>query len=273
MAGRLDGENRSGRTKIGKNFRLERSGHHGTEEIDCPSQSSRFAVPVVYLAASARPVGQSPQIARGAGPAVSSQYESSKRPFGVRTAIRPAAITRPSRAAPSAVPEFRCATGASIRGDRRDYGIQGTHCGPSDHSNRAIRADGAAARGTSRVTRAAAGIRMPTATMTMTTAVRDRLRQSPTPSPCRAPGEDARHVEKLKKVIPGDFIWFERDEKSYVIRDQATIDRARKALGSARGTREEAGSPRQAAGSFGKTAGRTRREDGTGSRAGSRHDG
>jgi len=40
--------------------------------------------------------------------------------------------------------------------------------------------------------------------------------------------EDARHVEKLKKAIPGDFIWFERDEKSYVIRDQATIDRARK---------------------------------------------
>jgi beta-lactamase regulating signal transducer with metallopeptidase domain len=40
--------------------------------------------------------------------------------------------------------------------------------------------------------------------------------------------EDARHVEKLRKTIPGDFIWFERDEKSYVIRDQATIDRARK---------------------------------------------
>jgi bla regulator protein blaR1 len=40
--------------------------------------------------------------------------------------------------------------------------------------------------------------------------------------------EDARHVEKLRKSIPGDFIWFERDEKSYVIRDQATIDRARK---------------------------------------------
>jgi beta-lactamase regulating signal transducer with metallopeptidase domain len=39
--------------------------------------------------------------------------------------------------------------------------------------------------------------------------------------------EDARHVEKLRKSIPGDFIWFERDEKSYVIRDQATIDRAR----------------------------------------------
>ena len=40
--------------------------------------------------------------------------------------------------------------------------------------------------------------------------------------------EDARHVEKLRKTIPGDFIWFERDEKSYIIRDQATIDRARK---------------------------------------------
>ena len=40
--------------------------------------------------------------------------------------------------------------------------------------------------------------------------------------------EDAEHVEKLKKTISGDFIWFERDEKSYIIRDQATIDRARK---------------------------------------------
>ncbi len=40
--------------------------------------------------------------------------------------------------------------------------------------------------------------------------------------------EDARHVEKLKKQISGDFIWFSRDEKSYIIRDQATIDRARK---------------------------------------------
>jgi beta-lactamase regulating signal transducer with metallopeptidase domain len=40
--------------------------------------------------------------------------------------------------------------------------------------------------------------------------------------------EDARHVEKLRKQIPGDFIWFQRDEKSYIIRDPATIDRARK---------------------------------------------
>ena len=40
--------------------------------------------------------------------------------------------------------------------------------------------------------------------------------------------QDARHVEKLRKQIPGDFIWFQRDEKSYIIRDQATIDRAHK---------------------------------------------
>jgi len=39
--------------------------------------------------------------------------------------------------------------------------------------------------------------------------------------------QDARHVERLKKQIHGDFIWLQRDEKSYIIRDQATIDRAR----------------------------------------------
>jgi len=40
--------------------------------------------------------------------------------------------------------------------------------------------------------------------------------------------QDIRHVEKLKKQIPGDFIWFQRDEKSYIIRDQATVERAKK---------------------------------------------
>jgi beta-lactamase regulating signal transducer with metallopeptidase domain len=39
--------------------------------------------------------------------------------------------------------------------------------------------------------------------------------------------QDIRHVEKLKKEITGDFIWFLRDEKSYIVRDQATVDRAR----------------------------------------------
>ena len=41
-------------------------------------------------------------------------------------------------------------------------------------------------------------------------------------------GDDAEHVQRLRKTIQGDFIWFERDDKSYVIRDQATIDRAHK---------------------------------------------
>ena len=38
---------------------------------------------------------------------------------------------------------------------------------------------------------------------------------------------DGEHVEELRKTIPGDFIWFQRDGKSYIIRDQATVDRAR----------------------------------------------
>ena len=40
--------------------------------------------------------------------------------------------------------------------------------------------------------------------------------------------EDAEHAKSLKSKIPGDFIWFERDEKPYIIRDQATVDRAKK---------------------------------------------
>ena len=39
--------------------------------------------------------------------------------------------------------------------------------------------------------------------------------------------EDIHHVQRLKKQIRGDFIWFQRDEKSYIVRDQATIERAR----------------------------------------------
>ena len=40
--------------------------------------------------------------------------------------------------------------------------------------------------------------------------------------------EDAEHAKSLRSKIPGDFIWFERDEKPYIIRDQATVDRAKK---------------------------------------------
>jgi beta-lactamase regulating signal transducer with metallopeptidase domain len=39
--------------------------------------------------------------------------------------------------------------------------------------------------------------------------------------------EDAEHAKSLRSKIPGEFIWFQNDDKSYVIRDQATIDRAK----------------------------------------------
>ncbi|MGA8870430.1 MAG: M56 family metallopeptidase, partial [Candidatus Acidiferrales bacterium] len=40
-------------------------------------------------------------------------------------------------------------------------------------------------------------------------------------------GEDMQHAKSLQGKIPGDFIWFERDEKSYIIRDPATVDSAK----------------------------------------------
>jgi len=40
--------------------------------------------------------------------------------------------------------------------------------------------------------------------------------------------EDAEHAKELKNTIHGDFIWFRRGDHSYVIKDQATVDRARK---------------------------------------------
>lgn len=39
--------------------------------------------------------------------------------------------------------------------------------------------------------------------------------------------EDLDHARELRKKISGDFIWFERDEKSYVITDQGFIARAK----------------------------------------------
>ena len=39
--------------------------------------------------------------------------------------------------------------------------------------------------------------------------------------------DDAEHARELKKKIGGDFIWLERDDKSYVITDSATVNRAK----------------------------------------------
>ncbi len=38
---------------------------------------------------------------------------------------------------------------------------------------------------------------------------------------------DAEHARELKKKIPGDFVWFERDQKSYIISDLDTVRRAK----------------------------------------------
>ncbi len=38
---------------------------------------------------------------------------------------------------------------------------------------------------------------------------------------------DAEHAKALRSKIPGEFIWFQNDDKNYVISDQATVDRAK----------------------------------------------
>ena len=85
--------------------------------------------------------------------------------------------------------------------------------------------------------------------------------------------EDAHHVEKLRKTIQGDFIWFSRDEKSYIIRDQATIDRARKFWAE----EEELGKKQEALGAQQEALGKQQEElgakDGTGARERSGPDG
>jgi len=40
--------------------------------------------------------------------------------------------------------------------------------------------------------------------------------------------QDGMRVQELREKIPGDFIWFRREGKSYIIRDQATVDRAKR---------------------------------------------
>ncbi|MDE3169150.1 MAG: M48 family metalloprotease [Acidobacteriota bacterium] len=39
--------------------------------------------------------------------------------------------------------------------------------------------------------------------------------------------EDAEHARSLRSNISGDFIWFEHDGRTYIIRDQAIVDRAK----------------------------------------------
>ena len=39
--------------------------------------------------------------------------------------------------------------------------------------------------------------------------------------------EDVEHATSLRNKIKGDYIWFQHDEKNYVIRDKATVERAK----------------------------------------------
>ncbi len=39
--------------------------------------------------------------------------------------------------------------------------------------------------------------------------------------------EDVEHATSLRNKITGDYIWFQHDEKNYVIRDKATVERAK----------------------------------------------
>jgi hypothetical protein len=71
--------------------------------------------------------------------------------------------------------------------------------------------------------------------------------------------EDVRHVEKLQRRIPGDFIWFQRDEKSYIIRDQATVERARQLWAP----QEELGRKQEALGKQQEALGKQQEELGT----------
>lgn len=39
--------------------------------------------------------------------------------------------------------------------------------------------------------------------------------------------QDVEHATALRSKVSGDFIWFQRDEKSYIIKDQATVNEAK----------------------------------------------
>jgi beta-lactamase regulating signal transducer with metallopeptidase domain len=76
-------------------------------------------------------------------------------------------------------------------------------------------------------------------------------------------GEDAAHAEALRSKIPSDFIWFERDEKSYIIRDQATVEKAKSfwaPQGELRKKQEELGKQQEALGKQQEELGRKMEE-------------
>jgi beta-lactamase regulating signal transducer with metallopeptidase domain len=171
-----------------------------------------FAVPVVYLAASARPASHSTstaQVSQEPTPPPSAAMPAAPASPGVvpRPAETPDPASAPSAGpvegipAPAPAPTPVAAEAPlppTPAWSAQSYGSGPSHSGywygyDSDDFQRFV----------------------------IVTGKSDSLTMSGT-------SEDAHHAQQLRKKISGDFIWFERDEKSYIIRDQATIDRARK---------------------------------------------
>jgi len=162
-----------------------------------------LAMPVVYLAAAVRPANSSPAVAkahtsRQAAPnAPPAGSVSAAAPTGGVSAIAPVASV-PSVASVSPVAPVASAvaavpsSAAAVFGQHHSYNKGFSYAYGFDDEERFVIVSGK------------------TDAFTMSGSA-----------------QDARHVEKLKKQITGDFIWFQRDEKSYIIRDPATVDRAR----------------------------------------------
>ncbi len=173
-----------------------------------------FGVPVLYVAAAARPVGQSgaPILAQtpapvaaqndvkpvvAPAPAASPQTMASQAPEAAKAASARVVPDVPvqanaARVVPDASAQAANASVASQTSSTSSYGHGYSYSYGFDDEQRFVIVSGKS----------------------------DGLTMS-------GSSQDAHHVEKLKKSIPGDFIWFQRDEKSYIIRDQATVDRAR----------------------------------------------
>ena len=152
-----------------------------------------LAVPVVYLAAAVRPA----QVIPAPSNADIAQQPASPAPalppIGGASPVGPVAVPAVSPTAPVAAvapvaPTAPMALAGPVASDRRGFSY---HYGYDDEERFVI-------------------VSGKSDSFTMSGST-----------------QDARHVEKLKKQIAGDFIWFQRDEKSYIIRDQATVDRAR----------------------------------------------
>lgn len=161
-----------------------------------------LALPVVYLAASVRAANLSPAAATAAAaqqpPAPSTAPSApAAPPVGAVSTVAPitgvSAVAPAAPVAPVAAPAPPAAEAAwSGLGKHHSYGNGFAYAYGFDDEDRFVIVSGKS----------------------------DSFTMS-------GSSQEARHVERLKKQISGDFIWLQRDEKSYIIRDQATVDRAR----------------------------------------------